>query len=84
MTREDFDPASVVRRTREIFDRENLKCEIIAGSIRTIWDVRDAMLAGAHIVTVPYKFFAEFPKLVQHFKTDEVVNQFMEDAKNTS
>lgn len=79
MTEEDFDPVSVVRRTREIFDREKFDCEIIAGSMRSVWDVRDAMLAGAHIVTVPYKFFPEFPKMVQHFKTDEVVNQFLTD-----
>ncbi len=77
LTNDDCNPASVVRRTREIFDREKFNCEIIAGSIRTIWDVRDAMLAGAHIVTVPYKFFDDFPKMVQHFKTDEVLNQFL-------
>lgn len=78
-TEDDFNPASVVRRTREIFDREKFNCEIIAGSIRTIWDIRDALLAGAHIVTVPPKFFPEFPKMAQHFKTDEVVQQFLAD-----
>ena len=85
LTKEDFDPFSVVRRTREFFDREDKErtnSEIIAGSMRSIWDVRDAMLAGAHIVIVPYKFFAELPKLVQHFKTDEVVQQFLSDFEN--
>lgn len=82
LTKEDFDPVSVVRRTREIFDREQFDCEIIAGSMRSVWDVRDAMLAGAHIVTVPYKYFSEFPKMVQHFKTDEVVQQFLTDFEN--
>lgn len=79
MSEKDFDPFSVVERTRRIFDREGFDCEIIAGSIRTIWDVRDAMLAGAHIVTVPPKFFPEFHLMVEHFKTDEVVNQFLTD-----
>lgn len=82
LTMDDFDPASVVRRTREIFEREKFNCEIITGSMRSVWDVRDAMLAGAHIVTVPYKFFSEFPKMVQHFKTDEVVQQFLTDFEN--
>ena len=77
----DFNPFSVVKRTREIFDRENFNCEIIVGSMRSIWDVRDAMIAGAHIVTVPPKFFREFPKMAQHFKTDEVVEQFLNDFK---
>lgn len=79
LSADDFDPASVVRRTRKIFDREEFNCEIIVGSIRTVWDVRDAMLAGAHIVTVPYKFFQEFPKMTEHYKTDEVVDQFLKD-----
>lgn len=78
----DFNPYAVVQRTRAIFDREKFDCEIIAGSIRTIWDVQYALLAGAHIVTVPYKFFPEFPKMAQHFKTDEVVNQFLTDFEN--
>lgn len=82
LSAEDFDPFSVVRRTREIFNREKFRCEIITGSMRSIWDVRDAMLAGAHIVTVPYKFFSEFPKMTQHFKTDEVVDQFLRDFSN--
>lgn len=74
-----FNPVSVVNRTRKVFDREKFNCEIIAGSMRSVWDVRDAMLAGAHIVTVPYKFFPDFPKMVKHFKTDEVVDQFLHD-----
>lgn len=83
LTEDDFNPFSVVRRTREFFDRDiDTHSEIITGSMRSIWDVRDAMLAGAHIVTVPYKFFPEMPKLVQHFKTDEVIQQFLSDFEN--
>ncbi len=82
LTEEDADPISVMSRTRAIFEREKFDCEIIAGSIRTIWDVRDALLAGAHIVTVPYKFFSDFPQMTQHFKTDEVINQFLTDFES--
>ena len=76
LSEEDFDPAVVVRKTREIIDRQKLKSEIIVGSIRGVKDIVDAGIAGAHIVTVPPKFF---PVMASHYKTDEVVNQFLQD-----
>jgi transaldolase len=72
----DFDPAVVIRQAREIFDRAYPEVEIIAGSMRSVADVKNAALAGAHIVTVPPKFF---PDMISHFKTDEVVQQFLTD-----
>ena len=72
----DFDPAVVVSRTRALIDRDRIPSEIIAGSMRGVVDVRDAALAGAHIVTVPPKFFAD---MAGHFKTAEVVHQFLTD-----
>lgn len=71
-----FDPAYVVQKTREIFDRLYPNTEIIAGSMRSTSDVKNAGLAGAHIVTVPPIFF---PDMVSNFKTDEVVNEFLRD-----
>lgn len=71
---EDFDPAHVVRETRKIFDLAYPDAEIIAGSMRTVTDVTNAARAGAHIVTVPPKFFVP---MTQHYKTDEVVEQFL-------
>jgi transaldolase len=38
--------------------------------------VNEALIAGAHIVTVPPKFFRQ---LVSHPKTDEAVQQFITD-----
>jgi len=72
----DFDPAFAVSSVRKFIEQNNLNTEIIAGSIRSIVDIRDAGLAGAHIVTVPPKFF---PDMMKHYKTDQVVNQFMTD-----
>lgn len=72
----DFDPAFVVRTARQWLDQINSPSEIIVGSIRSVIDVREAGLAGAHIVTVPPKFF---PDMMQHFKTDQVINQFLTD-----
>ncbi|MBU1179782.1 hypothetical protein KJ885_02470 [Patescibacteria group bacterium] len=72
----DFDPSFVMRSVRQIFDQDKIDSEIIAGSIRGIADIRDARLSGAHIVTVPPKFF---PDMIKHFKTDQAVNQFFKD-----
>ncbi len=76
LTEEDFDPAAIVRETRKLFDASYPDVEIIAGSMRSVTDVTDAGKAGAHIVTVPPKFFVP---MTQHYKTDEVVQQFLQD-----
>jgi len=73
---QDFDPAYVVRETRKIFDVAYPDTAIIAGSLRSISDFTNAAKAGAHVVTVPPKFFVP---MTQHFKTDEVVTQFLND-----
>ncbi|MFZ2522330.1 MAG: transaldolase family protein [Minisyncoccia bacterium] len=72
----DFNPAFVVKSVRQILDDQNIKSEIIVGSIRGVTDIRDAALSGAHIVTIPPKFF---PQMMNHFKTDQVVEQFLSD-----
>ncbi|MCR4334648.1 MAG: fructose-6-phosphate aldolase [Patescibacteria group bacterium] len=69
-------PQDVVSATRKLLDEGKSKSEIIAGSIRSVEDVRDAFIAGAHIVTVPPKFFIP---MVEHFKTTEAVDQFFKD-----
>lgn len=78
LDQKDFDPAFVVRSVREGIERAGLGAEIIAGSMRGVVDIRDAAAAGAHIVTVPPKFF---PAMSSHYKTDEVVEQFLSDFK---
>lgn len=72
----DFNSFTVVERVRKIFDQDKINSEIIVGSIRYVTDVRDAGLAGAHIITVPPKFF---PDMSQHFETDKVVKKFLDD-----
>ncbi len=70
----DYDPARVVRAGHHILASYEPRPEIIVGSIRTATDIRDAAMAGADIVTVPFKFFGQ---MASHFKTDEVVSQFL-------
>ncbi|MEK7646889.1 MAG: transaldolase family protein [Patescibacteria group bacterium] len=72
----DFDPPHVVRTVRSMLDDSYPDAQIIVGSIRHGTDVIEAGMAGAHIVTVPPKFF---PNMISHFKTDEVVGQFLKD-----
>ena len=74
----DFDPFEVTKTVRKAIDDAGLDCEIIVGSIRGVIDIRDAGVAGAHIVTVPPKFF---PEMMKHYKTDQVVEQFLGDFK---
>ncbi|MCS6864130.1 MAG: transaldolase family protein [Gemmataceae bacterium] len=73
-----YDAASVVRLTREALDRRGSTSEIIVGSIRHLVDVNEAIQAGAHIITVPPKFF---PQMCAHPKTDEAVAQFMSEFR---
>jgi transaldolase len=72
----NYDASLVVQQVRAAFDKHAATTQIIAGSIRHAYDVSEAVLAGAHIVTVPPKFF---PQLVAHPKTDEAVAQFVRD-----
>jgi transaldolase len=73
-----YDAATIVRQVHQTFREWGAPTEIIVGSIRHIQDINEALQAGADIVTVPPPFF---PKLVQHPKTDEAVNQFLTDFR---
>lgn len=72
-----LDGKLMIRKTRELIDKFGLKAEIIAGSIRSVEDVHDAYEAGAHILTIPPKFF---PELLYHKRSAETQEQFLRDA----
>jgi transaldolase len=76
-----YDARSVVEQTARAFRDGGVRSEIIVGSIRHIADVNEALGAGAHIVTVPPKFF---PQLTRHPKTTEAVEQFLGDFRKWS
>ena len=71
----DFDPDVVIREARALLAHYPA-VEIIAGSIRSVLDIKHAGLAGAHIVTASPKIYK---KALQHHKTDEAVDQFLSD-----
>lgn len=77
---EGNDPAVVIRNVRNWLDQWDCPARIIVGSIRTVMDIQNAALAGAHIITIPPQFL---PKMVDHQYTRETVRQFMRDADKT-
>jgi transaldolase len=68
-----YDADVVIRETAEFIERGNFEAEIIAGSMRQIVDIQRAFLAGAHIVTAPYKFI---PQMCHHPRTIETIDEF--------
>jgi transaldolase len=74
---EGQDPGVVIRHVRHWLDQWNCPARIIVGSIRSVMDVQNAALAGAHIITIPPQFL---PKMLDHKYSRETVRQFNRDA----
>jgi transaldolase len=77
---EGNDPVVTIRNVRRWLDDWSLSARIIVGSIRTVMDIQNAALAGAHIITIPPQFL---PKMVDHRYSRETVRQFVQDAEKT-
>ena len=67
------DSHSAISETAEFIERGGFATSIIAGSIRQVGDISRAFLAGAHIVTIPYKFL---PQMAHHPRTSETIQEF--------
>lgn len=67
------DAERVVRESRSLLEKMNTTSRIIVGSIRKPEDVTQAAIAGAHIVTIPYKILTQMPF---HKKTEETIAEF--------
>lgn len=74
---EGNDPAVVIRNVRTWLEEWNCSARIIVGSIRTVMDIQNAALAGAHVITIPPQFL---PKMLDHKYTRDTVLQFNRDA----
>ncbi|MFI7131025.1 transaldolase family protein [Nonomuraea sp. NPDC050153] len=68
-----MDPRRVIADTAPLIQEHGT--EIIVGSLRRAYDVTDFASAGAHVVTVPPRFFG---LLAEHPKTAEAVDLFAE------
>lgn len=70
------DGAKLIEQLRDIIDIYGFDSEIIAASTRTIGNVTDAALAGAHIATIPATLFE---KLWTHPLTTAGIETFKKD-----
>jgi transaldolase len=75
---EGNDPTQTIRSIRQWLDEWEYSAKIIVGSVRTVMDIQNAALSGAHVITVPPPFFA---KMIDHKYTRDTVRQFNRDAE---
>ncbi len=73
------DSITLIKEIAEIFEKHNMKSEIIAASIRNPWHAKEAALAGAHIGTIPYSTIVSMTK---HELTDKGIERFLKDWEN--
>ena len=71
----------LIESIRTIFDRNNIKTQILAASIRTTEHVTNAFIAGTDIVTLPPSILEEMYK---HDLTDQGIDQFDKDWKQVN
>ncbi|MDP3920125.1 MAG: transaldolase family protein [Candidatus Omnitrophota bacterium] len=74
------DGLDVIRQSAQLFKQSNFTTKIIVGSIRLLTQINDAALAGADIITVPYKFF---PALAYHPQTELTIQEFLNAWQGT-
>jgi len=67
------DPVKVIQESKRIIEEGGFKTKIIVGSIRKPEDVNEAAVAGAHVITIPYKILIQMP---HHWKTEETIKEF--------
>ena len=77
VTDEGGDASEIIGNAVGWLERWDYKGKIIVGSIRSVGDVIQAALAGAHIITIPPQFIS---KMVDHRNTRATVVQFLNDA----
>ena len=66
----------VIRELAEIFAIHEIEAEVLAASIRNPLHVTQAALAGAHVVTLPFKVLQQ---MIHHPLTDKGIDQFRAD-----
>ena len=71
---------ALIRDIRQVYDNYNFKTEILAASIRSVNNVRDAALAGADVMTAPPGVIRD---LVKHPLTDKGLAAFVADWAKT-
>lgn len=70
--------SEVIKNSTDWLRRWGYKSKIIVGSIRSVGEILEAAIAGAHIITVPPQFIT---RMADHKYTRETVRQFITDAQ---
>ena len=74
-----YSAVEVIRQAATLYQQSRFATQIIVGSIRVLTQINEAALAGADVVTVPYKFFAQ---LANHPQTEKTIQEFLEAWSN--
>ncbi len=74
------DGLDVIRQSAALYRSSHFHTQIIVGSIRMATQITDAAIAGADIITVPYKFFTQ---LANHPQTDATIREFLQAWEGT-
>jgi len=69
------DPVRVIQESKRIIEEGGFSTRIIIGSIRKPEDVDEGAVAGAHVITIPYKILMQMPF---HQKTEDTIKEFDE------
>jgi len=67
------DPVRVIQESKRIIEEGGFTTRIIVGSLRKPEDVDEAAVAGAHVITIPYKILVQMPF---HQKTEDTIKEF--------
>ena len=67
----------LIEKIRKEFDKQGVKCKILAASLRNKRQFREVAIAGSDIATVPYKVIKT---LLAHVKTREGMRAFAKDT----
>lgn len=70
----------LIKDISTIFEKHNIKTEIIAASVRNSWHAKEAAKAGAHIATIPYNVLISMTK---HNLTNKGIEKFLKDWENS-
>ncbi len=70
--------AEIIGNAATWLGRWQFKSRIIVGSIRSVGEILNAAIAGAHIITIPPEFLN---KMADHKYVRETVRQFVTDAR---
>jgi transaldolase len=75
---EGGDAPEVIRMAANWLEQWDFTSRLVIGSIRSVGDILNAAMAGAHVITIPPQFL---DKMADHKFTRETVRQFTADAQ---